>query len=368
MTASLGAAHGVPKTAAVSAPVPPAAGSEGAFTELRRRVRDVGLLERRASGYVWTGLWLAAALGGCLAVLILSDSILVQAANGAFLAFLYTHIGFLMHDAGHMQIFRRRKGNDLVGIVSANLLAGLSYGWWVDKHNRHHGNPNHLDHDPDIDFPVVAFCEEQAKAKKRPWRWVVAYQAFLFFPLLLLEALSLRAGTFEHLAREKVEHPLLEWSFLLIHYGLYFGVIFYFLDLWPAVAFIVASQSLAGLYTGAVFAPNHKGMPLYDHGSRPGFLERQVLTSRNVRGNPVTDFLFGGLNYQVEHHLFPSLQRNRLGEAQPIVRDFCRERGLHYAETGAIQSYREILRHLHRVSAPLRGRPVSSLDKKGEVP
>jgi len=345
----------LPREAGVPLSAPPARRSGGDFAELRRRVRERGLLARRPSAYLWNLLLLAVGAAFCVAVLALSNSLWVQVLNGAFSAFLFTQTGFVMHDAGHGQIFRRHRWNDLVGLLSANLLVGLSYGWWVDKHNRHHGQPNHLDHDPDIDFPVVAFCEEQVLAKKRPWRWIVRYQAFLFCPLLLRESLSLRAGSLEFLVRKQVRHPILEWSLLTAHYLAYFSLVFVFLDLAPALAFIVCSHGLIGVYTGAVFAPNHKGMPIYGRGSRPGYLERQVLTSRNVHSNPVNDFLYGGLNHQVEHHLFPSLQRHRLREARLIVRDFCRERGLAYTETGVLRSYWEILKHLHRVSAPLRG-------------
>jgi fatty acid desaturase len=121
-----------------------------------------------------------------------------------------------------------------------------------------------------------------------------------------------------------------------------------------ALLFIVVHQALFGLYMGLVFAPNHKGMQLLDDESQLDFVRRQVLTSRDVKGHAVTDFLYGGLNYQIEHHLFPSMPRNKLKEAQTIVRAFCEARSIPYRETGALQSNREILQYLHRVSAPLR--------------
>jgi fatty acid desaturase len=108
------------------------------------------------------------------------------------------------------------------------------------------------------------------------------------------------------------------------------------------------------LYAGSVFAPNHKGMPVLERQAPLSFLERQVLTARNVRAHPLTDFWYGGLNYQIEHHLFPTLPRNQLGAAQTIVRAFCTTHHIAYHETGMIASYREILRHLHDVGAVLR--------------
>ena len=119
---------------------------------------------------------------------------------------------------------------------------------------------------------------------------------------------------------------------------------------------ILVHHMLFGLYMGAVFAPNHKGMLVWQGNGALDRLHQQVLTARNVRAHPVTDFWFGGLNYQIEHHLFPSMPRNQLKAAQATVRAFCQARGIPYHETRVWQAYRDTLRHLHRVSAPLRQR------------
>jgi fatty acid desaturase len=95
-------------------------------------------------------------------------------------------------------------------------------------------------------------------------------------------------------------------------------------------------------------------MPTLTQADQVDFLRRQVLTSRNVRGSRFVDFLLGGLNYQIEHHLFPNMPRPNLRRAQPLVREFCRHHGLLYAEASLVGSYAEALRHLHSVSAPLR--------------
>jgi len=123
------------------------------------------------------------------------------------------------------------------------------------------------------------------------------------------------------------------------------------LDPLPAVAFLVFGKALAGLYAGLVFAPNHKGMLMVDSDSDVSLFRRQVLTSRNVRSGPVNDFLYGGLNYQIEHHLFPFLRQDQLPAVQAIVKPFCREHGIRYHETGIHQSLKEILQHLQQVGA-----------------
>ena len=95
-------------------------------------------------------------------------------------------------------------------------------------------------------------------------------------------------------------------------------------------------------------------MPILREGDRLDYLRRQVLTSRNIRGGRITDFVLGGLNYQVEHHLFPSMPRPSLRRAQAIVRAHCGRHGLTYHESSILGSYGQVLRHLHAVGAPLR--------------
>ena len=107
---------------------------------------------------------------------------------------------------------------------------------------------------------------------------------------------------------------------------------------------------------GCAFAPNHKGMPTFSPGTKLDFLRKQVLTSRNVRGGAWVDFALGGLNYQIEHHLFPNMPRPNLRHAQRLVQQFCVQRDIDYAQCGILRSYGYVLQHLHSVSAPLRTR------------
>jgi fatty acid desaturase len=105
---------------------------------------------------------------------------------------------------------------------------------------------------------------------------------------------------------------------------------------------------------GCSFAPNHKGMPIFEKNDKTDYLRRQVLTSRNIHGGRFTDFTLGGLNYQIEHHLFPSMPRPNLRRAQAVVRAFCAHHGIPYYETSLLHSYTQVLRHLHQVGGPLR--------------
>jgi fatty acid desaturase len=314
-------------------------------------VGQAGLLERQPLYYVAQITATLGLLGASLLVLAFVDNAAIQVANAIFLAFVFTQIGFLGHDAGHRQIFRATRTNDWLGLLFGNLLLGLSHSWWVDKHNRHHGHPNHPVLDPDIEVPVLAFSREQALEKRGFARWVVKHQAYLFFPLLTLEGISLRNDSFRFLFEKRPRLALLEFALMIAHLVGYFALVFHFLPVGLAVTFVIVHQAAFGLYLGAVFAPNHKGMLITDDEMELDFLREQVLTSRNVRPNIVTDYLYGGLNYQIEHHLFPGLARKNLRQVQEITAQFCAARSITYHETGVLQSYREILESFRQVGA-----------------
>jgi len=324
------------------------------YSELSRRIKQAGFLCRRPAYYAAKSASTAVLLAaGWTAFFLLGDS-WWQLVTAVFLAFACTQIAFLGHDAGHRQIFGTRRANGLLGLVLGNLLIGVSYTWWVGKHNRHHSNPNHTDLDPDVTIGVLAFTAAQASDKRGLVRAVVRFQAYLFFPLLLLEAGHLHAASIKAVLGGRERLDRVEALLLLIHAGVYFAALLLVVSPLRAAAFLLLQQGLFGLYLGCCFAPNHKGMPILEEGKEPDYLRRQVLTSRNVRGSRVVDFLMGGLNYQIEHHLFPSMPRPNLRRAQPLVRAFCAERGVSYSESSVFGSYREALRHLHEAGVPLR--------------
>jgi fatty acid desaturase len=324
------------------------------YAELSRRIKQAGLLRRRRAYYAAKSAWTAVLLAaGWTALLLLGDS-WWQLVTAVYLAFAFTQIAFLGHDAGHRQICGTRRATRLLGLVLGDLLIGVSYTWWVGKHNRHHSNPNHTDLDPDVTIGVLAFTAAQASDKRGLVRAVVRFQAYLFFPLLLLEAGHLHAASIKAVLGGRERLDRVEALLLLVHAGAYVVALLLVLSPLRAAAFLLLQQGLFGLYLGCCFALNHKGMPILEEGKEPDYLCRQVLTSRNVRGSRVVDFLMGGLNYQIEHHLFPSMPRPNLRRAQPLVRAFCTERGVSYSESSVFGSYGEALRHLHQAGVPLR--------------
>src|ERR671916_2541675 len=325
------------------------------YAQLKHLIKKNGLLDRQPSYYAAKMTFTLGLLAVSLALLFVLGDSRFQLLNAAYLAFVFVQISLLAHDFGHRQFsFASSWKNDWLTLVFGNLLLGISRQWWIDKHNEHHGHPNQMDLDPDVDIPLLAFEEEQALDKRGFARFIVKYQAALIFPLSLLQAISMLRSSIEFLAAKKAKSTLLEALMICAHFALYFGLLFSVLEPLQALLFVAVHRGLFGTYLVSIFAPNHKAMPLLERDSKVDFLRRQVLTSRNVTAHPITDFWYGGLNYQIEHHLFPRLPRNKLREAQPIIRDFCRDHCIAYHETSVLQSYKEILQHLHEVGAPLR--------------
>ena len=323
------------------------------YAILKRQIKAAGLLDSRPAYY-----WLKASIAvTCIAVgvavAILAPNPWVLLLDAVFLGFAFTQVGLLSHDVGHRQAFRGRPWNRMARSVFGNLLLGLSHTWWNDKHNAHHANPNHLDLDPDMQLPMIAFSAEQIVTRRRWLRPLIAIQAFVYVSVLPLQAISMRVTSLVHLISGKPSHRVTQLALITAHFAGY-GVLLYFLGWW-GIAFAVIHQATFGLYNSSVFASNHKGMPMIQGNDRLDFLREQVLTSRNVAGHPVTDFWYGGLNYQIEHHLFPTMPRCNLRKAQPLIEAFCRERGIGYHATGLFASYRESFLSLHRESASLRG-------------
>ncbi|MEV4894620.1 acyl-CoA desaturase [Nonomuraea sp. NPDC055795] len=324
------------------------------FARLARKITEAGLLDRRLVYYAVRGSLVGLAFFGGWALFVWVGDSWWQMGVAVLLALVFTQIGFLAHDLGHRQVFRTRKPSEIAGRLIGNLGVGLGWAWWTDKHNRHHANPNHEDHDPDVSPAVIVWSTEQVERSRGLPRFIAKYQAFWFFPLLTLEAWHLHIASFKALTKPGMRNRALELTLLLAHCAWYLGLIFTILPVGKALLFLVIHQGVFGIYLGCTFAPNHKGMPILTSDDKLDFLRKQVLTSRNVHGGWFTDIATGQLNYQIEHHLFPNMPAVNLRHAQPIVERYCAEIGVDYLTTGLIESYGQALSHLHEVGAPLR--------------
>jgi fatty acid desaturase len=320
------------------------------FSALMHTVRDAGLLRRRRRFYILTFSVITLAMVGAWVGFALLQETWYTLIIAAALGILFTQYAFLAHEASHRQVFESGRANDYSGRMLADLFVGISYSWWMNKHTRHHANPNTIGKDPDIEPDFIIFQETDARGLRGFKRFFAMRQGWFFFPSIMGEGLNLHIQAFRTVfSRGKVDKRALEIVLLSVRNLSYLAVVFYFLPLGMAFAFVGVQLAIFGLYMGASFVPNHTGMPFLARDSKVDFLRRQVLTSRNIRGGWFMNIFMGGLNYQIEHHLFPSMPRPHLRRAGEIVKEYCETREIEYTEASLPQAYGIVTRYLNKV-------------------
>jgi fatty acid desaturase len=341
----------------------PTAKPKSDYATLVELVRAEGLFKPQPLYYTFKMVSTGLMFGVGVALFFIFDSIWMRLFSAFYMALVFAQVSYLGHDTGHLAIFTGRKKREqhmALGLVAGNLLLGMSISWWRDKHNAHHADPNVLDVDPDIAIPLVAFSEEQLIGKSKVELFIAQYQAFFFYPMLILAAFDLQISSMKFLWKNRVKYQGFEVLTLALHHILYYVGIPMAIGFWPGVGFILLHQAFFGVFIGSGFAPNHKGMPMLRPGEQIDFLRKQVITARSVRGGPLVDFLYGGLNFQAVHHCFTNMPRNNLAKAGAITRRFCEERGIPYYETSVFQSVREIMSCLNSVGKVARDMRQSS--------
>ena len=303
---ALGAGSATPPvTAAASTGEPSRLLPNSAPERLRRCQRS---LHRAAESWSQTlACWTAATTTTCCAVV--SSFIFLAAAVAllfvlpegwgwtAFAAlaigFTSTQMGLLGHDAGHMAVFRRAWPNWLLGRFCLSFVLGVSFWFWRDRHNKHHVLTNDEDEDPDLELGGLFTLDEAEAASQRGWRRLLTrYQAFLFVPLVTLTLdLAFRSEGWRHVVRELRGWRLVSEVMILCASIAMWASPFLLLG-WRWLPIYIGSQWVASLYLGLAFAPNHKGMPIWAAGQKLAFLDRQVLSSCNVKPGRVADYLY----------------------------------------------------------------------------
>lgn len=325
------------------------------YTEIAQVIRELGLLRRTSWFYLLVGTALLLALGGLVTGFVLLGDSWFQLLIAAGLGLLFTQIAFLAHEAGHRAIFTTGPASDRLARILASGLVGMSYSWWTSKHTRHHGHPNQVGRDPDIAVDTISFVEEDAVQATGLRRLITRRQGWFFFPLLTLEGLNLHVQSLRHLfSRDGSKSRWTELGMLTLRFSALLVPLFLVLPLGMAFAFLGVQLAVFGVYMGASFAPNHKGMPILAHDAKVDFFSKQVRTSRNVSGGWWASWLMGGLNYQIEHHLFPSMPRPHLAAARQIVREHCATLNVPYTETTLWRSYGIVIQYLNRVGLAAR--------------
>jgi fatty acid desaturase len=265
------------------------------------------------------------------------------------LSFFTVQQAGLMHDSGHRAVFRSKRLNDLLGLANGAAI-GMVFANWTARHNTHHAQSNREGMDPDMEVPFIAITKELFQAKDPLQRALGRWQAFYYYPLGCIVGFSNRLGSVSYFLRNRTWKSLFLFGLYLPAVVAFYILPFVFFPLEKATFVFLLVHLSTGVYLANCFAPNHKAMPVVGRDSRMSFIEQQIITSRNVRGGRLTDVILVGLNYQVDHHLFPSCPRNKLPLLRPYVQRACAELGLPYTEASFIETNRLLLRQLRLAS------------------
>jgi fatty acid desaturase len=275
-----------------------------------------------------------------------------RAAAWPALALLLAQFAFIGHDAGHGSIGRTGAANRAFGQAAMTLVTGLAFDEWIARHRAHHRYCQDQTRDPDMAVAfVVSLTEESARSKGALGRLLTRLQPLHIWLLSLFFGHSQR-----HLSQAAVltspRRRRLDAAMLAAHYALWFGLPCGVLGV-PFTSALLAYAvplTILGPYLAAIFWVNHIGMPLIRDAERFSFFEHQVVTSRTIVSPPALDWVFGGLNYQIEHHLFPQVPSRRLPALQRIVREHFARNRLEYPGVSWREALRSIAAHLRRVA------------------
>ncbi|GAA4029189.1 acyl-CoA desaturase [Actimicrobium antarcticum] len=292
-------------------------------------------------------------LSAALAVAWLSvPSFWTLTAACTVIALLLAQCAFIGHDAGHGAISQHERLNRVLGQLSMTLLTGLAFDEWMARHRVHHRFCQNEDHDPDlmVEF-VVSLTDKSRRRKGRFGRFLTRYQTWHIWLLSLLFGHSQRVLSQGAVLRKLRRYPL-DGAMLVLHLGLWFGIPCVILDVSFGLALLVylVPLTILGPYLAAIFWVNHMGMPLIEDVSTYSFLEHQSVTSRTIINAPRWNWLFGGLNFQIEHHLFPKVPSERLAAVQIIVRSYFEKHGIAYNGVSWVAAVRAIQTHLRRIA------------------
>lgn len=320
------------------------------YRQLSRAVHDAGLMRRRYGFYLTRISGWVLVLAGLVSLVVLLGETWFQLIIAVLIGVVMAQLGFLSHEAAHRGVFGSRARNEWTSRIIAGLLMGLSFSWWMAKHNAHHAHPNQVDEDPDVASKLLAFTPEASDRRTGLGRVLARHQGVFFAPLLLLEGLNLHVASLRTLFETgHVRHRGVEIALIIVRHTAYLTLLFVVLPVGMAFAFFGVQVGVFGLMLGGAFALNHIGMPTVPADVHVDFLRRQVRMSRNIEDGPLVRFLMGGLQFQIEHHLFPAAPRPSLPAMQKLVREHCGRLGIPYTRRTLTEASSTVIAYLNQV-------------------
>eukprot|EP00850_Spirogloea_muscicola_P022109 SM000277S10344 [mRNA] locus=s277:76424:78965:- [translate_table: standard] len=329
------------------------------FRALRETLQKAQLFESSKLFYALTSLSNLAMLAASFTLLHLSKDLAGVMLSASLLGLFWQQCGWLSHDFLHHQVFKSRALNNFIGgYLIGNLGQGFSMVWWKSKHNAHHAAPNECDHDfnavdPDIDtIPFLAWDAGMlVQVRSRAARLFLRWQSYLFFPIILFARFAWLHSSWKFATGSQLSPKtrLLEIGTICLHYSWLLGSAFSLLPFHLAVTWLILSQLVSGALLSIVFVQSHNGMEIYK--APKDFYSAQIISTRDIHGGLFNDWFTGGLNRQIEHHLFPSLPRHNLAKISSAVKFLCKKHRLVFEDVDIATGTSLVIRKLAEVAA-----------------
>uniref|UniRef100_A0A7S3K778 Cytochrome b5 heme-binding domain-containing protein n=1 Tax=Aureoumbra lagunensis TaxID=44058 RepID=A0A7S3K778_9STRA len=260
--------------------------------------------------------------------------------------------GWLMHEGGHYSLTGIIKIDRFIQEFLYGVGCGMSAAWWRNQHNKHHATPQKLQHDVDLDtLPLVAFHSAiAAKAKGTILKAWLKLQAVLFIPVsCVLVALFWQYYLHpRHALRIKNAREL---TFITLRHFFIYNFVLSHLS-WPAaIGTYLFYDQIAASYIFTNFALSHTHLPVTQSNQFLHWVEYAANHTTNIASNPLVDWWMAYLNFQIEHHLFPSMPQFRHPTVSKRVRQLFEKHGLQYDVRSYFTCLGQTLANLHTVGA-----------------
>eukprot|EP00618_Florenciella_parvula_P006724 CAMPEP_0119465024 /NCGR_PEP_ID=MMETSP1344-20130328/344_1 /TAXON_ID=236787 /ORGANISM="Florenciella parvula, Strain CCMP2471" /LENGTH=512 /DNA_ID=CAMNT_0007497265 /DNA_START=85 /DNA_END=1623 /DNA_ORIENTATION=- len=341
---------------------------------IRQRLLAEGMFETRMSYYYKLTAWFAALLAGAVYCTLACTSFAAHMAGAVLLGAFWQQMAGVGHDIGHNGVTHVWKTDNTIGLLVGNFLTGIGMGWWKRSHNVHHVVCNSIENDPDIQhMPIFAVSPEIFgrffSSYHQHWvetdaaaRFLVSYQHWLFYPIMAFARFNLYAQAWLLLLSDEYVHNkkwemvasagFIAWLSSLVAYipvGPWGN--------WERVLYLLVSHNVAGLLHVQICL-SHFAMETYHgvpyKGEEDEWFRMQLATTLNIDCPAWLDWFHIGLQFQIEHHLWPRLPRHNLRYASKLVQEFCKEQGVNYHMPKWIDAQFDLVAHMKETAMKAR--------------
>lgn len=305
------------------------------FNELKSEVRSLGLLDRvpiRGS-IEMIGVVVA------LIVALITAKLWNPYLLGLFLTVIFTRAVFISHDILHLQYFKNKKLSFKLSYIFSAITLSNSSSWWDYKHNiNHHTYCNIIQKDEDIRALDGTFTNNKHRGNHP---FIKKYKHIIFWGAMFFMYPAFIRQSYQFVIKRKLWGEL---TLMLLHWIVIWGVIFYQLGFISGLKVMLTLYITLSAWLAFGFITNHLGCEVFeeDEGKELSWMELQMRGSRSLKGGAFVHWFYGGLNTQIEHHLFPKAPRFNLLKVQKITKEFAKKHNIFYFETTPIEAYIQI--------------------------